>query len=319
MGLKAARIYARIAPASSHALHMPSHVFLPLGMWDEAARSDHASFQASLARVNRQKLSIAQADFHSLTWLHYEYLQLGRYTDARALEETVRSAISAGQTSAHAGHGVESEIGRGFSTVSLTSELASMRARAVLETGDWARLAGQGSFDNIDELFALGYSAVRLNDQARAEAALGELMKAAATVTEVDARELSDIMAAELAGALQLARGERRTGFALLARAVELESKRPRPVGKPFPVKPAAELYGELLLAAGDAQAAVEEFHRALDRTPNRAASLLGLARAALQTGAAGESRRAARTLVGIWHQADPGLKALPEAQRLSR
>src|SRR2546430_13728575 len=47
MGLEAARIYARIAPASSHARHMPSHVFLPLGMWNEAAASDESAFARS--------------------------------------------------------------------------------------------------------------------------------------------------------------------------------------------------------------------------------------------------------------------------------
>jgi len=72
MGLEAARTYARIAPASSHARHMPSHIFLPLGMWGEAAASDESSFAASVARVQRLGLSMAQADFHSLSWLHYE-------------------------------------------------------------------------------------------------------------------------------------------------------------------------------------------------------------------------------------------------------
>ena len=65
MGLEAAHIYARIAPASSHARHMPSHVFLPLGMWDEAVASDESAFAASVARVKRLGLSMAQADFHS--------------------------------------------------------------------------------------------------------------------------------------------------------------------------------------------------------------------------------------------------------------
>src|SRR5438445_6712651 len=57
MGLQAARTYARIAPASSHARHMPSHVFLPLGMWDEAAASDESAFEASVDRVKRLGLA----------------------------------------------------------------------------------------------------------------------------------------------------------------------------------------------------------------------------------------------------------------------
>ena len=73
LGLGAARIYATLAPASSHALHMPSHAFLPLGMWDDAVRSDEASFAASVAWVKRTGRTPAEQDFHSLSWLHYEY------------------------------------------------------------------------------------------------------------------------------------------------------------------------------------------------------------------------------------------------------
>src|SRR5439155_5891952 len=126
----------RIAPASSHARHMPSHVFLPLGMWDEAVASDESSFAASVDRVKRQGLSMAQADFHSLGWLHYEYLQQGRFAKAREIMQTVERAIAASGTgtgtakaapygaaphdaSRPAPHDhVESEIGRGFGPVS---------------------------------------------------------------------------------------------------------------------------------------------------------------------------------------------------------
>src|SRR5205085_3614706 len=78
MALEAARTYAKIAPASSHARHMPSHVFLPLGMWDEAAASDESAFATSVEIAKRKGQSAAQYDFHSLSWLHYEYLQQGR-------------------------------------------------------------------------------------------------------------------------------------------------------------------------------------------------------------------------------------------------
>src|SRR6185295_7987561 len=132
MGLRAARIYARIAPASSHARHMPSHIFLPLGMWDDAVASDEASFAASVDRVKRLGLSMAQADFHSLSWLHYEYLQQGRFAKARETMKTVEGAMDAPARPAlpappaHPAH-VESEIGRGYGPLSLKSELASMR------------------------------------------------------------------------------------------------------------------------------------------------------------------------------------------------
>src|SRR5207247_2411414 len=196
--------------------------------------------------------------FHALSWLHYEYLQQGRFAKARDTMREVERAI-AGGSPAEAGHyrnpgdrnpgdripgssrsdhsgrdssvgacfnrtgrdssvasgfsrtvrdssvvsgfsrivrdssvvsgfsrtvenahqHIESEIGKGFNPVSLKSELASMKARLVVESGDWALMKGQGSFDNIDELFALGAASVKLGDAGRAEAAIEHLRTAA--------------------------------------------------------------------------------------------------------------------------------------------
>ncbi len=377
MGLQAARTYARIAPASSHARHMPSHVFLPLGMWDEAAASDESSFAASVDRVKRLGLSMAQADFHSLSWLHYEYLQQGRFAKAREVEETVRKALAPAPGPAEAGHyrslfrrfavvsgfsgprdrgsrrkiprntrdfGVflgsrtvvpvvsgfsrtvqsdshqhaESEIGRGFSTTSLKSELGSMRARRVVESGSWAEMKGQGSFESIDELFALGMASLKLGDRARAEAALQHLGTASQTVPDSDAREIASIMRAELDGLMRIAASDGQGGLAALARAAGLEAKRPKPIARPYPIKPAGELYAEALLGA-DAMAAVTEFQKALARTPRRAGSLLGLARAARKAGRRAEAAKAATEFLGVWHMADAVRPELAEARVIIR
>ena len=103
--LQAAKTYARIAPASSHARHMPSHVFLPLGMWDEAVASDESAFAASVEIAKRKGLPSSQYDFHALSWLHYEYLQQGRFAKAREAMKTVEDAIRAGGAGAGAGAG----------------------------------------------------------------------------------------------------------------------------------------------------------------------------------------------------------------------
>jgi tetratricopeptide (TPR) repeat protein len=330
MGLEAARIYARIAPASSHARHMPSHVFLPLGMWDEAAASDESAFAASVDFAKRKGLSAAQYDFHSLSWLHYEYLQQGRFAKARETMGEVERAGRAGEAggagpAGGAGTGgdmhqhVESEIGKGFNPLSLKSELASMRARLVVESGDWAQMKGRGTFDNIDELFALGAASVKLGDAGRAEAAIEHLGAAAKTVPDRDAREIAGIMHDELDGLLRLSRGDRTGALAALARAASLEVKRPKPVARPYPIKPAAELYGETLLSAGDAAGAVTQFQLALARTPRRAASLLGLARAAQKSGQRAMAATAAKDFLAAWHRADSGRPELAEARTLAR
>jgi tetratricopeptide (TPR) repeat protein len=318
MGLEAARTYAKIAPASSHARHMPSHVFLPLGLWDEAVASDTSAFAASVEYVKRNGLSASQLDFHSLSWLHYEYLQQGRFAKARELMEPVRTAASETPSKEQHAH-VESEIGRGFGAMPLRSELASMRARLVVESGNWAEMKGQASFDNIDELFALGLSAVKLGDLGRADAAIEHLDTAATTVTDRDAREIAAIMAAELDGLLRTARGDRTRGFESLSRATSLESRRPPPVGRPYPIKPAAELYGEALLASGDPRSAIQQFRSALKRTPNRAVALLGLAEAAQKAGLSDDSADAAQKFLMAWHLADAGRREIAQAKGLAR
>ena len=332
MGLQAARIYARIAPASSHARHMPSHVFLTLGMWDEAAASDESAFAASVELAKRKGLSPAQYDFHSLSWLHYEYLQQGRFDKARSAMREVERALAPGRAGgagtptnpaspdlpAPPAH-VESEIGKGFNTGSLRSELASMKARLVLESRDWALMKGQANFENIDELFALGYASVRLGDAGRAEAALEHLRQASTAVPDRDAREVAAVMAEELDAVVRFARGDRAGALAAGARAAALEAKRPKPVARPYPIKPAAELYGEMLLAADGAASAMKQFESALARTPRRAASLFGLASAAERAGQHALAARTAKEFLAVWHLADPARPELAEMRALAR
>jgi tetratricopeptide (TPR) repeat protein len=336
MALEAARTYARIAPASSHARHMPSHAFLPLGMWDDAAASDESAFAASVDLATRKGLSAAQYDFHSLSWLHYEYLQQGRFAKAKTLFEPVQRAIAAPSSPVPPAspaaparpatpaaqipqHHVESEIGRGFNPVSLKSELGSMRARQVIESSAWSEMKGQGSFDNIDELFALGEASVKLGDVGRADAALEHLSTAAKSVPDADARELAAVMGLQLDGLMRLARGDRSGGLDALARATLLEAKRPKPIARPYPVKPAGELYAEALLDTGDAAGAMTAFQKALARTPRRAASLLGLARAAAKAGRRTEAVNAAKEFLAVWHLADKTRPELAEARQLAR
>src|SRR5262245_12112339 len=319
--LQAARTYAKIAPASSHALHMPSHVFLPLGMWDEAVASDEASWNASVAWVKRTGRTQDQRDYHSLTWRHYEHLQQGRFAKARELEALVQSAIEqAAKTSPAPGsspHHVESEIGRGYGPMSLRNELASMRARAVVDGRDWTQMKSRTSFDNVDELLALGLSSVALGDFARADAAVDELRKAVGAVSSPDIRDVLSIQIAEVSGVLAFARGNRSQGLAALAGAAAAESRRPKPIARPYPIKPAVELYAEFLLASGDAPGATEQFRRSLARTPRRAAALFGLATAAMATGSSEQAAGAARELLQMWRLADPGRPELAHIRQM--
>jgi tetratricopeptide (TPR) repeat protein len=316
MGLTAARAYARIAPASSHARHMPSHVFLPLGLWDEAAASDESAYAASVEWVKRRHASPAQEDFHSLSWLQYEYLQQGRFAKAAELLAPVERAIAAAPgTGAHP-H-VESEIGRGFASPALKSELASLRARLVVESGRWPDMKGRGTFDNVDELFALGLASAKLGDRTRASAVLEHFAKAIDAAPDADNRQLAEIMRLELTGVAAAGAGDRAGALAALERAARLEAGRPRPNARPYPIKPAVELYAEALLDAGDARAAVGQFRASLKRTPRRAASLIGLASAEHMAGMRADAVKTAREFLEMWRRADSGRPEIARARAI--
>ena len=315
-GLPAARAYARIAPAASHALHMPAHVFVQLGLWDEAAATDQASWDASVQWQQRRKQSVATRDFHSLTWLQYEMTQQGRFAKARETVSTIEQAMKVIGSAEHVGghHYADSEIGRGSGPMALRNDRASMRARYVIESERWAEMKGQASFDNVDELFALGMSAWKLGDDKRLYSAVGEFEKIVTTPGNAELKEQATVMLHELGALLMWSQGKRQEAFAAMDRANAAQARMPKPIGRPYPVKGADELYGELLLEAAQPKNAIVWFERALQRTPNRSRAVLGLARAAARAGDRTKSRAAYKQFLTNWRAADPGLAETQEA-----
>lgn len=297
LALKAARTYAQVAPESSHALHMPAHIFLQLGMWDEAAASDEASFRASDAWVRRKGLSIAMRDYHSLSWLLYESLQQGRYQRARETLELIRPAVA--ETGAQRLRGL----------------LSDMRARFVVETRSFDELAGARDFDTTGELFAIGMSAGRRGDAGLAGMALAELKRRAGARQGAHFRSDAAVMEKQLAALVALGAGRSEDALQRMREAVALERELPPPLGPPRPIKPAPELFGEILLELQRPREAAAEFERALQRWPNRSLSLLGLARASAALGERGSARRHYDRLLRNWQGADAGLPELKEAR----
>ncbi len=296
---------------------MPAHTFVQLGYWDDAAASDQASWDASVAWAARKGLSVALRDFHSLTWLHYERTQQGRFSKAAEALTLVDEALKVVKPTETAGghHYSDSEIGRGSGPLALRNDRGSLRARDIIESERWAEMKGQGSFDNIDELFALGMASIRIGDVKRGEAALKLFVDASGPGQDPGLREQAAVMAKELEALLAFARGRQAEAFAVMDQAAYLQGQMPKPIGRPYPVKGADELYGELLLAAGRARDAMSWFEKALARTPNRSRAVLGLARAAAKAGDAAKSRAAYKQFLANWKNADAGLPELKEAR----
>jgi tetratricopeptide (TPR) repeat protein len=299
LGLKAARAYARIAPSAAHALHMPSHIFVQLGMWDDVARSNIEAYKAAVALNARMKLPEGREDFHTLSWLAYANAMLGRFVEAKENIELARQAAD------------RNPDNRGIRDGSL-----GMRARYVSDTGQWEKLSlsvprtaggehktmpmpnmpAMGAYDgSVTWTYIVGVSAAKLGDLATAEAAEAQLKAATAKVsggpTSYAARP-HVIREKELGAVIWWAKGQKEEALALAREAANVEKTLSAPSGPPDPIKPAFELFGELLLEAGRAKDAMQAFEQALLRTPRRTPSLLGLARAAAAAGDTATARR---------------------------
>ena len=285
LGLRAARRYAKVAPAAPHAQHMPSHIFLALGMWQDCVSSNIDSWNSSEARVARKGLGPEERGYHALWWLQYAYLQQGKFDDAREqLEIAAADAARNGSRQARAHY-------------------AYMRAHYLVETREWNAAPAAVRDDALEpaaygaNAFTEGRRALHAGNTQGAREWLAKLQaKADAGDGSGYAAGSLPVAALELESLLLLDAGQDEEALKKLKQATRLEEQMAFRGGPPLPVKPSHELLGEVLLQMGRPQEAVRAFKLALDRTPGRALSLIGLDRAAR---AAGEGDTAA------WAQAE--------------
>ncbi len=286
MGLDAARRYENAADQNAHALHMPSHIYVQLGMWADAARANRAAFDASDRRVRRKNLSIAARDYHALEWSIYADAQLGQYRKARE----------------HAGLMLQSA--QQARVPGMSGVAAIFAARAAVETEQWDILSPYPEANVTPELlFAQGMAAARKGDGARVRRAIASLQGLPPV------RKLKDPFANELSALLALAEKRPADAERFVVEAVKYEAAAEFPSGPPDLFKPAHELYGEILLVLNKPAQAAEQFNLSLKRMPKRTQSLLGLARARKMQ----NDREAAKVyaeLAEIWKDADPEVRA---------
>lgn len=299
LALPAAYRFAEIAPAVSHARHMPSHIFIQRGMWDRVSSSNDSAFAAA---QDQWESGDSVADLvHSLDWGHYGDLQRGDHEKTRRWMAELDRIVKASDGAS-----------RAVETVPL------LRARWVIETEEWeARPVTDESADS--ELLATGLSAARTGDLALARQAaerLAELASKEVSDTSTFQRGTAPIAVAqrEVAALLALREGATARALELLDQGVELAAGMGPPRGAASPVKPVHELYGEVLLELGRPADAEHRFEASLLLTPNRPRSLLGLARARAANGDPAGAADAYRRLVRAREERD-----LPDVQEARR
>jgi tetratricopeptide (TPR) repeat protein len=333
LALPAARRYAVIAPAPFHARHMPSHIFVNLGMWDEAAASCESAWAASQSWVKKRGFGIEKRDYHSLEWLVSIYHQQGRIKEA---EEALATFAAAAKQSTDAdvdaayAWTVGSYLARTHQPERLESLLAAVSRTGVATAGDGTPSCHATTTGNAGEG----------DPQARVARSLA-MQRAYAAADRGDAAEVArqqKIMAAQvkiLSSATwgrYLLKSHKRTQIALAARLavarkrwVEAEKGLAQLIAKEKKsayrgsAQPAGRAFetelGDVLMAQKKYKQAAAAYREALSVTPADSLALLGAARAAR---ALGDEKAAAvhyRKLRAQWKHADPDFPGLAEVR----
>lgn len=276
LALPAARVYADIAPAAAHALHMPSHIFLQLGMWQGVVNSNIDAYAAAVATNEKYGLAEGREDFHTLSWLAYAHLMLGQ-------------ADKAAENLSHAAAAVDRNPG----VERVMSGYLDMRGRHMIETGDYedVELAPVDSVEgrHAEWVAVVGMSSAYRGDLDGARAAemrLRTLSETAEAAGNSYAARQNAVLEQEVTALRLLKSGDMDGAVAAAGNAAEMERQYLRvPSGPPKPMKPAGELYADVLLAAGRQEAAMAAYRQSLDWIPLRTPSMRGLAEAAAKVG----------------------------------
>jgi hypothetical protein len=298
LALNAAYAYSKIAPAAPHALHMPSHIFVRLGMWDETIASNLQS--AAAAREKADQLHPGTMPFnalHAYDYLTYAYLQRGEDEKVRKLVDELAAAKS-----------VDTENFAAYYA------LAAIPARYAVERHRWDEAAAltvppnfpweRYAYAEAMTHFARALGAARSGHPEQAKADVERL--AALRQKLVDQHnaywaDQVDVQRRASEAWIAWAEGRRDEAVTAMSSAADLEDSMDKSPVTPGAVVPVREMLGELLLDLNRPADALKAYERSMLDSPNRLNALTGAARAAQLTGdrtkAAGYYARVAQLL----------------------
>ena len=270
-GLAAAKAYSQIAPLAPHALHMPSHIFTRLGLWEESITSNLAAREAAHQQGDTGE------ELHAMDYLVYAYLQSGRDKDAAQVIEQLKSMP---------------QLSAGDFKVAYAS--TAMPVRYSVERGQWADAAAivppTGASPHVAAIAVwargLGLARTGRATESRPEIdrlrQLEEQLRAAGN--DYWATQVGILTREVMAWSAQADRKPEEATDLMRAAADEEDAIEKLPV-TPGPIVPAREQLGYLLLEQNHPTLALKEFEKALVNAPGRHGALQGLARAAQLSG----------------------------------
>jgi len=300
-GLPAARLYARIAPNHPHALHMPSHIFTRLGMWQDSIENNRRSVAAAKAEGNGQEQA------HATDYLVHAHLQLGQDAEAKQLVDQIPSIT-----------GINRAIFIGPYATSAMPARYALERRAWKEATALQPQPSQFPFTEAITHFARGLGFARTGDIAAAEKEVSEL------VARQDALERQkntywanqvDVQRQAVMAWIAWERGNRDEALKAMRAAADLEDSMEKHIVTPSPVVPARELLGDMLLEAKQPAEALEAFESSAQREPNRLRGLYGAAQAAALSGNRDKAKQYYAKLIALAEKGDGARRELQQAK----
>jgi tetratricopeptide (TPR) repeat protein len=316
LALPAARGYAKIAPSSAHARHMPSHIFTRLGLWQESIRSNlDAKAAAEAFAVRNRMTNTWDEQFHAMDYLAYAYLQGAQDEQARGVLEELKKIRKAEPESfkvAYAASAIPARFAlerrRWDEAARLTLQQDSLRSFP-WEKFRWAEA-------HIH--FARAVGAARTGDAASARQEVEKLNAIRQALGEVrngyDWSKQVEIGRQVASAWLAYAEGRREESLRLMRAAAESDDATEKHPVTPGAILPAREQLGELLLELKEPAAALREFETSLRNAPNRFNGLYGAARAAALAGDRAKAEGYYKQLVELCRHADAERPELKEA-----
>jgi tetratricopeptide (TPR) repeat protein len=327
-GLKAARAYAKAAAAVPHAQHMPSHIFTRLGYWEESAATNENAWRTSEEDVKRAGDPAESRDFHSLNYLQYAYLQLGRYRDARRVTDIVKEQyeVLTNKRTAPDTPELEARHVRGRTIYALPDRVVygyfDMLARYIVETGDWQSVPKVSLVAPSRDFVAMklqleAMAAAKCGDATGARAAADRLV---ALSNEPDqhpfTRQIITMQAKEAEAIAAQAAGDREGAIARMNEVIAIEDAIYALSQPPYPIIPAHELFGSMLLEMERPADAMKHFTETLRRTPGRPKAIYGIALAAEALGDKQTATKRYTEFLALWKHADKDRPEIVTARR---
>ena len=281
-GIEAAVRYAAIAPAAPHALHMPSHIFMRLGLWQDDIRSNLASKTASEDPAVHVG---AEARLHAMEFLEYAYLQSGQYSQAALIVAEAKTVK-------------ESDVDPRFPNYYSIVE-ALYPALFVMETQDWTaaanlKLEGPNWFTQAQALLAHAVAAGHLHDAESGKAAAEALEASVAPYDKLKAGAPNAGLPDEIRAWGRFAQGDLKGAVTLLQPVADRQDK----LGEGGIEVPAREMLADMLFLEGQFAEALHEYQGVLMSDPNRFNALIGAGRAAEELGERDVAANYYRTLL---------------------